>query len=730
MKKIILNPVLYVLALFTASLSFMLTIPTALAATSPSLGTASTYGVLADTFNYNIGLTTILGTAGQSALGYVGAFPGGGATLAVTGDTEVNNAARTQAGLDQNNALNNVVDGLNTQVCTSIGAAVDLAIFDMDGAGPLPPGTYTPGCYSSTGAMSVGGGGTVTLSGPGTFIFRPVGALDTSANSIVQLAAGASECDVFWAPTAATTLGADSTFVGYILDAAGITIGNNVSILGSALAYGGTVTADTDTITVPVCTAAPATLHVVKNVVNDNTGVAIASDFNLHVTLLGVDVAGSPAAGAVGPVGTTYSLSPDTYVVSEDAFAGYTTTYGGDCDATGNIILASGADLTCTVTNNDIAPAAATISVVKTVINDNGRTKVIADFPLFVNAAPVVSGVVNAYPAPAAYTVTETVDPNYTRTFSGDCDTNGAVNLVPGDNKICIVTNNDIALPSGGGGGGGYTPPVPPHIAVVKVPDPLALPAGPGEVTYTYTLNNTGTVAVSDITMVGDTCSPITLVSGDIDTDSRLDVDETWTYTCSTTLSETHTNTVTATGWANGISAVDIASATVVVGAPQVPPLIHVTKVPNPLILPVGGGMVTYTEKITNPGTVALSNVKLTDDKCSPMKYVDGDTNVNLKLEPNETWTYTCQTNLSETTLNTATATGEANGITIRDFALATVVVPTSTPTLSPAAPEVPKLPRTGVDPGETAAPWNIIAIASIFAFAALINVKRKKHNN
>jgi hypothetical protein len=229
--------------------------PAVFAATSPSLGTAATYGVLADTFNYNIGLTSIIGTAGQAALGYVGIFPGGGATLSVVGTTEVNNAAWTQAGIDQNNALNNVVDGLNIQACTSIGAIVDLAAYDMDGAGPLPPGTFTPGCYSSTGAMNVGGGGTVTLSGAGTFIFRPVGALDTTANSIVQLAAGASECDVFWAPTAATTLGADSTFVGYILDAAGITIGNNVTILGSALAYGGTVTADSDTITVPVCAA-------------------------------------------------------------------------------------------------------------------------------------------------------------------------------------------------------------------------------------------------------------------------------------------------------------------------------------------------------------------------------------------------------------------------------------------------------------------------------------------
>src|SRR6185295_5034276 len=98
---------------------------------------------------------------------------------------------------------------------------------------------------------------------------------------------------------------------------------------------------------------------------------------------------------------------------------------------------------------------------------------------------------------------------------------------------------------------------------------------------------------VSAITMVGDSCSPITLVSGDSNADGKLDVNETWIYHCATTLSATHTNTVVATGWANGLSATDIASATVVVGVPAVvPPLIHVTKVPNPLTLLAGGGMV------------------------------------------------------------------------------------------------------------------------------------------
>jgi hypothetical protein len=353
----------------------------------------------------------------------------------------------------------------------------------------------------------------------------------------------------------------------------------------------------------------------------------------------------------------------------------------------------------------------ATVNVVKVVVNANGGTKKVSDFPLFVDGTPVASGVTNTFPAiTGRYTVTETSDPNYVRTFSGDCDVNGQFNLTPGQNKFCIVTNTHIGAPV-------VVPPVPPLIDVVKVPSPLSLPNGPGAVTYTYTLRNVGTVPVSDVTMVGDTCSPIVLKSGDTNGDGKLDMNETWTYTCTTNLTETHTNTVVATGWANGISATSIASATVVVGAPLIPPLIHVTKIPSPLTLLAGGGAVTYTEKITNPGTVPLSNVSLNDDKCA-VKYMSGDTNGDSKLDPNETWTYTCTSNLTKTTTNTAIATGEANGFTVRDIAVATVVV----------AAAVPALPKTGVAPAMRIPAWGVLAtMIGIFAAALLLFVLRDK---
>lgn len=411
---------------------------TVLAATTPSLGAAATYAVLSGTYTNTSAGTTINGDVGFTTPPAV--IPLGVHTNYGSG------APYATAGIDQGSALS----ALASQSCTFTFApgAIDLATDTTHG----PIGLYAPGVYCTSGAVSIGTGG-ITLSGAGTYVFRIDGALTSVANSVVTLSGGASSCDVFWTPTQATTLGANSTFRGTIIDAAGITIGSTALLNGRALAFGGTVTTDADTITAPTCSVPPAsvpssaTLHVVKQVVNNNGGTAPASLFNLHVKLSGTDVVGSPATGIASP-GRSYTLAAGTYVVSEDISSGYTQSFSGACGSNGSVTLSAGADLTCTITNDDIAPVGvvlpSSITVVKTVINDNGRTRTVASFPLFVNGTPVTSGAVNSFPT-GVYAVTETSDANYTRTFSGDCDINGVLNLVSGDNKTCRITNNDIA---------------------------------------------------------------------------------------------------------------------------------------------------------------------------------------------------------------------------------------------------------------------------------------------
>lgn len=613
MKKKLINSTVTTVAVSVALVLLGLTGQnTAQAATSPSLGAAATYGVYAGTDYANDSATTTIngsvgfsGAPAQAPLG-VHPFYGADGNYATAGsDISI---ART------------ALYSTTTNPCTFTFTPGAIVL----GANGEHSSTYTPGVYcSSGGPLSVGGGG-ITLSGAGTYIFRVAGgALNAEGSSVVTLS-GASACDVFWAPDGATTINANATFVGTVIPVTqAITALANSSWTGRALTTAGPVTTgDGVTITAPTCSVAPANT---ETFIPANTG---------------------------------------------------------------------------------------TITVVKTVINDNDGAKTVSDFPLFVNGTRVFSGETNIFLAPAApYIITETTSSNYTRSFSGDCDSSGRLNLNRGVNTVCIITNNDIGAP--------IVPPVPPLIDVVKVPSPLALPNGPGPVTYTYTLRNVGTVPVTNVTMVGDTCSPIVLVSGDTNSDGIMGLNETWVHTCTTRLTETHTNTVVATGWANGISATDIAHATVVVGLPIVPPLIHVTKVPSQFTLSAPGGMITYTEQITNPGTVALTNVHLTDDKCSPMNYVSGDLNKDAKLDTSETWTYTCRTNLTKTTTNTAIASGEANGMSVRDFAVATVVV----------AAAVPILPNTGFSPqnGGMFLAIVVAGVLSLISATVVLTIKKQK---
>ena len=100
-------------------------------------------------------------------------------------------------------------------------------------------------------------------------------------------------------------------------------------------------------------------------------------------------------------------------------------------------------------------------------------------------------------------------------------------------------------------------------------------------------------------------------------------------------------------------------------GGGMIVPLIGITKVPTPLTLPAGSGSVTYNYTVWNVGgEVPLTNITVTDDACSPVTYVSGDTNSNGQIDLGEAWKYTCTTTLARTTTNTAIATGHGGSQT------------------------------------------------------------------
>ena len=91
----------------------------------------------------------------------------------------------------------------------------------------------------------------------------------------------------------------------------------------------------------------------------------------------------------------------------------------------------------------------------------------------------------------------------------------------------------------------------------------------------------------------------------------------------------------------------------------------------GPVLTP--GAPVTWTYVVTNPGTVPLSNVTVTDDNGTPGNAADdflptftgGDTNGNGLLDPGETWTYTASGTVGTIDYcNVGTASG-TNGSTV-----------------------------------------------------------------
>lgn len=213
-----------------------------------------------------------------------------------------------------------------------------------------------------------------------------------------------------------------------------------------------------------------------------------------------------------------------------------------------------------------------------------------------------------------------------------------------------------------------------PAIAVSKDVSAPVVVSG-STVTYTITVTNAGDVPLGNVALVDSLCSPLTFVGGDANSNSLLDLTESWVYRCTRTVTTDITNTVTA-------SAVDPLGDTVNASDDAAVDVIHpalaIQKTVTPTVI-LAGGVVTYTYTLTNPGDVAVSNVIVVDDKCSPLVFTGGDANSNSRIEPGEIWTYICVTTLTVDTTNTAVATGLdplGNTLTVSDTSTVDVVAP------------------------------------------------------
>jgi hypothetical protein len=202
-------------------------------APAPILGTAATYGILAG--------STVTCVTGGTINADVGVSPGSTTTgfppCVITGSTNLANAAAAQAQIDLTAAYNYLA-GLP---CGTVVTPADL------GGRTLPPGVY---CVASSMAVT----GTVTLAGPasGVWVFQMGSTLTTGTTANIALSGGALASNVWWQVGSSATLGTGTTFRGNIVALTTITLVDNATMLGRALARNGAVSLGTNnTITLP-----------------------------------------------------------------------------------------------------------------------------------------------------------------------------------------------------------------------------------------------------------------------------------------------------------------------------------------------------------------------------------------------------------------------------------------------------------------------------------------------
>ncbi|MEI7513197.1 MAG: type II secretion system protein [bacterium] len=173
----------------------------------------------------------------------------------------------------------------------------------------------------------------------------------------------------------------------------------------------------------------PSKLTVTKSVINHGLLKTI-SDFTLLVD-------SNPVTS-----GALNTFNSGVHTVSEVNDPLYTASFSGDCNSGGSVTLVANTTKACTLTNTE---KLSSIVVNKNVIN-HGGSKIASNFaPYKVGATTVTLGATTTLDS-GTYIVSETVDPAYTQTFSGDCSGTSSVTLVSGTTKTCTITNEETPV--------------------------------------------------------------------------------------------------------------------------------------------------------------------------------------------------------------------------------------------------------------------------------------------
>lgn len=211
------------------------------AATAPALGQLRQFGVLGGS-----GVTGATGT-GVVVSGDVGSSPT--ATITNFGPSSVatgfvlhltNDAIVQQARLDATAATNSLaIQGPGVVLAPQLAGQV-----------------LTAGSYSFAAAADIAASGTLTLNGPGVFVFNVTSAL--TANVLSNVGGSADPCQVFWQVGSDATLNG-SSFRGTVIAATGVVaVGAGANLTGRVVAATAVTMAGTGGNTIGGCSASPS----------------------------------------------------------------------------------------------------------------------------------------------------------------------------------------------------------------------------------------------------------------------------------------------------------------------------------------------------------------------------------------------------------------------------------------------------------------------------------------
>jgi hypothetical protein len=234
--------------LFATAVFLGLFTATTYAATSPSLGAADNFSVLAGSEITNIPTSVINRNVGLSP------YPGGnysGLTASEVGGTifAVDNAGPAGSVMNPSlllTALANAHAAFNaiaSQTCTTTYSGAK----DLVGLS-LVPGVYCADAFSLTGTLTLAG------TANDVWIFKSASSVITTGSTANILFDGSGQaCNVWWSAVSSASFDTSSKFTGNVLADTSISFASGVTLNGRALARTGAVTLSATTITSTTC---------------------------------------------------------------------------------------------------------------------------------------------------------------------------------------------------------------------------------------------------------------------------------------------------------------------------------------------------------------------------------------------------------------------------------------------------------------------------------------------